>query len=258
MGIEGRVALITGASSGIGEATAFLLAKEGCDLAIGARRVERIESLAERIRTEFGRRVFASALDVRSSESVERFIASAVSELGNLHIVVSNAGVALGMSHLSHVSDDESREMISTNVEGTIRVIRTCIPHIRSSGFGHIVIIASIAGLCVYEGGGVYCASKHAVRAIAATLRLELCGEPIRVTTISPGMVETEFSLVRLGDMEKAREVYKGMTPLTAHDIAECIRWAVSLPAHVNIDEIVIKPLDQAAPHKVHRVIKNL
>ncbi len=247
------VALITGASSGIGLETARALAAQGFRLALGARRTERVAQLADELSNSLGVRVFAGQLDVRVTESVNAFVAAAAETLGGLNVVVNNAGVARGTAKVDAVLEDEWHEMMSTNVEGVLRVTRAALPHLRSGGWGHIVMLGSIAGVGVYEGGAAYCASKHAVHAISQTLRLELCGDPIRITEILPGMVETEFSVVRFGDVAKAAAVYRGLTPLTAVDIAECVRWVVGLPDHVNIDEIVVKPRDQAYFTKVHR-----
>ena len=180
-------------------------------------------------------------------------MAGAVQALGALHVVVNNAGLALGMDVMAAAPEASWREMIDTNVEGVLRVTQAALPHLRAAGWGHVVFVGSVAGHGVYEGGSIYTATKHAVRALTDTLRLELCGEPIRVGTVDPGMVETEFSVVRLGSRQKADGVYRGMTPLTGEDIAECIRWMVMLPDHVNIDRIIVKPRDQAAFHKVHR-----
>lgn len=252
---EHPIVLITGASSGFGEATARLLASRGCHLALGARRVERVEALAGELEKAHGIKVFAGHVDTRRTDSVEGFVREAAQALGGLHVVVANAGLARGLDKLDSVLEEDWQAMLHTNVEGVVRTVKATLPHLRRSGWGHVFFIGSTAGHQVYEGGGVYAASKHAVKAIARTLRLELCGEPIRVTSVDPGMVETEFSLVRLGNETSAKNVYKGMTPLTAADIAECIRWALELPDHVDIDEMIVKPRDQASytGAKVHR-----
>jgi hypothetical protein len=169
--------------------------------------------------------------------------------------VVANAGLAKGLAKLESVLEEDWQAMLQTNVDGVIRTIQATLPFVRKSGWGHYFTMGSTAGHAIYEGGAAYCASKHALKAIVRTLRWELCGEPIRITSLEPGMVETEFSLVRLGDAGTAKNVYKGMTPLTGEDIAECIRWALFLPDHLNIDEMIIKPRDQASHTgaKVHR-----
>lgn len=254
---EHPIVLITGASSGFGEATARLLASRGCHLALGARRVDKVEALARELEKAHGIRTYAGLVDTRNTDLVEGFVRDAVEALGGLHVVVANAGLARGMDKLDAVLEEDWQAMLHTNVEGVIRTLKATLPHLRRSGWGHIFFIGSTAGHQVYEGGGAYCASKHAVKAIVQTLRLELCGEPIRVTSVDPGMVETEFALVRFGDEEKAKNVYKGMTPLTGADIAECIRWALELPDHVDIDEMIVKPRDQASytGAKVHRKV---
>jgi NADP-dependent 3-hydroxy acid dehydrogenase YdfG len=244
---EHPIVLITGASSGFGEATARLLAARGCHLVLGARRVERVKALAEELEKAHGIRTFAGFLDTRNTDLVENFVRDAVENLGGLHVVVANAGLARGLDKLESVLEEDWQAMLHTNVEGVIRTLKATLPHLRRSGWGHVFFIGSTAGHAFYEGGGAYAASKHAIKAIARTLRLELCGDPIRVTSVDPGMAETEFSLVRFRDGERAKDTYKGITPLTGQDIAECIRWALELPDHVNIDEMIVKPRDQAS-----------
>ncbi len=252
---EPIIALITGASSGIGAATARLLGANGCHLALGARRVERVAKLADELAKAHGIKTFAAGLDTRNTASVEAFVQEAVAALGGLHVVVAAAGLAAGMAKLESVLEQDWQAMLHTNVEGVIRTIQATLPHVRRSGWGHYFTIGSTAGHAYYEGGAAYCASKHGLKALVRTLRLELCGEPIRLTSVEPGMVETEFSLVRLGDAASAKAVYKGLDPLTGEDIAECIRWALFLPDHVNIDEMIVKPRAQASHTgaKVHR-----
>jgi NADP-dependent 3-hydroxy acid dehydrogenase YdfG len=166
---------------------------------------------------------------------------------------VANAGLASGTYKLWETPDEDLEAMMRTNVEGVVKTIRAGLPHLRKAGWGHVFFIGSVAGHQAYEGGGVYCASKHGVMAMAQSLRLEVCGEPIRVTSVDPGLAETEFSNVRLKDDAKAKAVYQGMTPLTGGDVAECIRWCLELPEHVNIDELIVKPRDQGSAFKVHR-----
>jgi NADP-dependent 3-hydroxy acid dehydrogenase YdfG len=252
---EHPVALITGASSGFGEATARLLAAEGFHLALGARRADKVEALASELAARHGIRTFASALDTRETASVEAFVGKAAEALGALHVVVANAGLARGVDTLATVLEADWQAMLHTNVEGVIRTIKATLPHVRKAGWGHYITVGSTAGHWIYEGGAAYCASKHALKALVRTLRLELCGEPIRVTTVDPGMAVTEFSMVRLEDQAKADAVYKGVEPLMAVDVAECIRWALALPDHVNIDEIIVKCRDQASHNgtRVHR-----
>jgi len=252
---EQPIVLITGASSGIGEATARLLAAQGCQLALGARRTGRVQALAAELAGAHGIRTFAGAVDTRSTASVTAFVEAAVEALGGLNVVVASAGLARGVAKLDSVLEEDWQAMLHTNVEGVIRTIKATLPHVRKSGWGHYFTIGSTAGHDYYEGGAAYCASKHGLKALVHVLRLELCGDPIRITSVDPGMVETEFSLVRLQDEDKARNVYRGIEPLRGADIAECIRWAIALPDHVNIDEMIVKPRDQASHTgaKVHR-----
>ena len=232
-----RTAVVTGASAGIGAATARRLAQEGFDLVLGARRVDSLEKVA----ADCGGR--ALALDVTDAGSVERFAA----ELDDVSVLINNAGLALGLGPLSDSSDDDLVTMWETNVLGVIRMTRALLPKIEASGAGHIVNVGSIAGRWAYPGGGGYTTTKHSLRVLTETLRLELVGKPVRISEVAPGMVETEFSMVRFkGDAEAAAKVYEGMKALEAEDIADCIAWVVTRPAHVNIDEVVIKPRDQA------------
>ena len=238
------IAVVTGASSGIGAATAQHLAQAGYDLVLGARRMDKLQAVADKL----GAR--AIALDVTDAASVAAFC----EQVSAVNVLVNNAGGALGLEPIAEAEDEKWRTMFESNVLGTMRMTRTLLPKLEASGKGHIVVIGSIAGFEVYPGGGGYTAAKHAERAVAETLRLELLGKPIRVTEIAPGLVETEFSLVRFGgDAERATRPYQGMTPLTADDVADAIVWAVTRPAHVNIDQMIIRPLDQATAMLVHR-----
>jgi NADP-dependent 3-hydroxy acid dehydrogenase YdfG len=235
------IAVVTGASSGIGEATARALAGAGFCVVLGARRHDRIRALAE----ELGGRGYV--LDVRELASIDAFVHAIDSEFHEVEILINNAGLAAGLQPLAEGSDDDWVQMMETNVLGVLRVTRAMLPLLRRAPQAHIVNLGSVAGFEVYEGGVGYTASKHAVRAITRTLRLELLGEPIRITEVEPGLVETEFSLVRFkGDKERASAVYRGMQPLTGADIADCILWVVTRPANVNIDEMVVRPIAQA------------
>jgi NADP-dependent 3-hydroxy acid dehydrogenase YdfG len=235
--------VITGASSGIGAATARALAGGGFEVVVGARRLERLEALAE----EIGGR--AIALDVTDPASVAAFAA----EIPDCAVLVNNAGGALGFEPLQEADEDQWRSMYEANVLGSMRMIRALLPRLIDSA-GQIVTVTSIAAFESYRGGAGYNAAKHAQRAMLRALRLELLGEPVRMTEVAPGMVETEFSLVRFGgDEEAAKRVYAGMEPLRAEDVAECIRWAIAQPPHVNVDEIVVRPRDQATATEVHR-----
>ncbi|HVM36683.1 MAG TPA: SDR family NAD(P)-dependent oxidoreductase [Actinomycetota bacterium] len=233
-----RVAVVTGASAGIGEAAALRLAEEGFHVIVGARRKERVEKVA----AECGG--VAMTLDVTDSASIESFCR----QIDGCHVLVNNAGLALGLDHLKEIDDDHVTAMFETNVLGLVRMTRSMLPKLESSGNGHIVNVGSISGFEVYPGGGGYTASKHAVRAITKTLRIELLGKPIRVTEVMPGAVRTEFTLVRFsGDEDAAETPYRGIVPLAAADVADCIAWAVTRPIHVNIDEIVVRPRAQAS-----------
>ncbi len=239
-----KTSVITGASSGIGAATARLLANDGYRVILGARRLDRLQSLADELNGE------AFSLDVTDADSVARFAA----EIEGCDVLVNNAGGALGLEPLIDADEEKWRWMYEANVMGTMRMTRDLLPKLIASRGGHIVTVTSIAAFESYRGGSGYSAAKHAQRAMLRALRLELLGEPVRLTEVAPGMVETEFSLVRFGgDEEAARRVYDGMEPLTAGDVAECIRWSIAQPAHVNIDEIVVRPRDQATATEVHR-----
>jgi hypothetical protein len=223
------IAVVTGASSGIGEATARQLAAAGFEVVCAARREDRIQSLAKEID---GR---AITCDVTDRASVVA-LAAAVPACS---VLINNAGGAFGLEPMAAADEDHWREMWETNVAGVMRVTKALLPALIASGDGRIAIMGSVAGHQVYIGGGGYTAAKHAVAAMVRTLRLELLGQPIRVTEVAPGMVETEFSLVRFdGDAAKAAAVYEGLTPLSADDVADCLVWAVTRPAHVNIDRI--------------------
>lgn len=241
-----RTAVVTGASSGIGAATARRLAAAGYLVVAAARRVDRLTELAG----QAGLRAFP--LDVTDPRSV----ASLATSLDACDVLVNNAGGAIGMEPIAQADPDDWRAMYEVNVLGTLRMTRALLPQLVDSGDGVIVNVGSTAGHIVYEGGAGYAAAKHAAAALTETLRLELCGQPVRVCEIAPGMVATEeFSLNRFhGDAERAAAVYRGVRhPLTAADVAEAITWMVSRPAHVNIDLMVIKPRAQAAQHKVDR-----
>ncbi|HEX7551922.1 MAG TPA: SDR family NAD(P)-dependent oxidoreductase [Geothrix sp.] len=250
---EHPIVLITGASSGFGAAMARLLASQGCHLALGARRVERVQALADELVKAHGIKAFAGAVDTRDTASVNAFVAAAATALGGLNVLVANAGLASGTYKMWETPDEDLEAMMRTNVEGVVKTIRAGIPHLRKAGWGHVFFIGSTAGHQPYEGGSVYCASKFGVKAMAQSLRLELNGEQIRVTSVDPGMAETEFSNVRMKDDSKAKAVYQGVQPLNALDVAECVRWCLMLPDHVNIDEMLVKCLDQASVFKLHR-----
>lgn len=240
-----RVAVVTGASSGIGAATARALAGAGFSVVIGARRRDRLAAVA----AACGAR--ALPLDVIDPESVAAF-AAALPE--TVHLLVNNAGGALGLEPIAETDEDKWLWMYQANVLGTLRVTQALLPRLLASGDGHVVNVGSIAGFETYANGAGYTGAKHALRAFTRTLRIELLGKPVRVTEVDPGLVETEFSSVRFaGDEERAAAVYRGLTPLSADDVADCILWAASRPPHVNIDEIVVRPRDQATAQLVFR-----
>lgn len=240
-GASSKIAVVTGASSGIGAATARQLARQGYHVALGARRVDRIKALAAEIGGD-GRQ-----LDVTDEESVARF----VDGLDTVHVLVNNAGGAKGLDPVANADLDDWRWMWETNVLGSLRITKALIPALIASGDGLIVSITSIAALEAYDNGAGYTSAKHAQAVTHRTLRYELLGKPVRLTEIAPGMVETDFSLVRFeGDKERADAVYAGLTPLTADDVAEVIGFVASRPPHVNLDQIVLKPRDQASARR--------
>jgi len=239
-GLEGKTAIVTGASSGIGQAIARALHANGARVAGGSRRREQLE-------TEI-----ALELDVTDPVSCERFVADAVDQLGGLDILVNNAGLGLGRDPFDKSTEEDEETVLETNVHGLLRMTRLCLPHIRDGG--HIVNMGSIAGRQAYENAAVYVASKFAVRGFTYALREDLLGRPIHLTTVDPGLVETNFSRVRFrGDQEKAAAVYANVEPVRPEDVAECVIFVVTRPPHVNIDEIVVKALAQSTPVRIVR-----
>ena len=238
--LSGKLAIVTGASSGIGKATAAALAAAGVRVAGGARRVERLE-------TEV-----ALELDVTDPASCERFVAEVTEHLGGLDILVNNAGLALGRAPFDESSEEDEAPVLAVNVAGLIRMTRLCLPHF--ADWGHIVNMGSVAGRQAYENGALYVTSKFAERGFTYALREDLLGRPIRLTTVDPGLVETDFSLVRFkGDEEKAAAVYRGVEAMQPEDIAECILFALTRPWHVNVDEIVVKARAQSSGGRILR-----
>ncbi len=249
-----RWALITGASAGIGEATAQALALEGYNLILVARRKDRLAALKKSLMTGSKIEVLTASVDVTDSRQIQKFVKEFTPQLKKLNVLVNNAGLAKGAAPFPSADTRDWDVMIDTNVKGLLYFARAVVPYFVANESGHVVNIGSVAGRWVYPGGAVYCATKFAVRAISEGLRLDLLGKSIRVTNIEPGMVQTEFSLVRFeGDKDKASQVYAGMKPLTAKDIADTIAWVVARPAHVNIQELVIYPTAQASVRDVHR-----
>ncbi|MBP9121897.1 MAG: SDR family NAD(P)-dependent oxidoreductase [Ignavibacteriaceae bacterium] len=254
MNIKGKIVFITGASSGIGMESAKAFAKEGCKLILTARRIDRIKILAAELLNEFGTESLTLPLDVRKKEEVFTLFEKLPNDWKKIDILLNNAGVGKGLSPL-HDSDPEGwDEMIDTNVKGLLFITKSVSNLMIKNGSGHIINVGSVAGREVYPNGNVYCATKFAVNALTKAMRVELYDKNIRVTTVDPGMVETEFSLVRFdGDEERAKNVYKGMTPLSPADIADTIIFCATRPAHVNISEVVIYPSDQANTTTVKR-----
>ncbi|HYY34341.1 MAG TPA: SDR family NAD(P)-dependent oxidoreductase [Gaiellaceae bacterium] len=248
--LEGYTAVVTGASSGIGAATARALAGAGARVALGARRVNRLKALVAGLPGD-GHELMA--LDVTDAAGCGEFVATMASRLGRLDIVINNAGLALGRAAIEEGSDEDDRLMLETNVLGLVRMTRLCLPHMED-GRGHVVNLGSWAGREAYAQGGMYVGSKYAVRALTYVMRKELVGR-IRVSTVDPGMVgDTEFSDVRFrGDRDKKEAVYRGVDYLTPADVADCILWVVTRPPHMNVDEIVVKPLQQASQDQIVR-----
>jgi NADP-dependent 3-hydroxy acid dehydrogenase YdfG len=239
--LEGKSAVVTGASSGIGAATSLALAREGARVVGGARRVERIQPPLTPLE-----------LDVTDPDSCERFVKAATAELSGVDILINAAGLALGRDLFDESTEEDERTVLETNVNGLIRMTRLFLPHIRDGG--HIVNIGSIAGRQAYEKAAVYVASKFAVRGFTYALREDLLGRPIHITTVDAGLVDSEFSRVRFrGDAESARKVYEGVEPMTPEDVADCILFAVTRPRHMNVDEIVIKALAQSSGGRIVR-----
>jgi NADP-dependent 3-hydroxy acid dehydrogenase YdfG len=242
--LTGKTAIVTGASSGIGAATARALAAAGVRVVAGARRVERM--------TDLGERALGLPLDVTDVESCQAFVTRAVAELGGLDVLVNAAGLALGRDPFWDSTEEDEHAVLETNVNGLIRMTRLCLPHLRDDG--HIVNLGSVAGRQAYPNGSLYITSKFAVRGFTYALREDLLGRPIRVTTVDPGLVETDFALVRFrGDAEAARKVYEGVDAMTPEDIAECVLFALTRPPHVNVDEIVVKALAQSSGGRILR-----
>ncbi|HEY3462064.1 MAG TPA: SDR family NAD(P)-dependent oxidoreductase [Gaiellaceae bacterium] len=238
--LTGKRAIVTGASSGIGRATAAALAAAGVRVAGGARRVERLE-------TEV-----ALELDVADAARSERFVGEAVEQLGGLDILVNNAGLALGRAPFDESSEEDEVPVLAVNVAGLVRMTRLCLPHFAE--WGHIVNMGSVAGRQAYENGALYVTSKFAVRGFTYALREDLLGRPVRLTTVDPGLVETDFSLIRFkGDEEKAAAVYRGVEAMQPEDIADCILFALTRPWHVNVDEIVVKARNQSSGGRILR-----
>ena len=252
--LKDKIVFITGASSGIGQSCARIFAKNGSKLVLCARRMDRLEQIAQPLKNEFGTDSHIIQLDVRNREAVNSTLDNLPAEWKNIDILINNAGLARGLSKLHEGLIDDWEEMIDTNIKGLLYISRKLVPGMVERGKGDIINIGSIAGHEVYPNGAVYCASKHAVDALTKGLRIDLVGTPLRVCTIDPGLVNTEFSLVRFhGDKELADNVYRGLKPLTGDDIAETVLYCVSRPSHIQIAEVIIFPTAQKSATIVNR-----
>ncbi len=251
--LAGKVVVISGASAGIGTACAQLFAEHGATLALGARRLSRLVEQAPSLKKAGAKDVLTLELDVTDEDSVGRFTDAVLAKYGRIDVLLNNAGLAAGLDPVVTGKDEDWRAMLETNVYGLLRLTRRVLPTMLAQKAGHVINMGSIAGFYTYANGAMYAGTKHAVKAITGALRLELNGTPLRVSEIDPGMVETEFSVVRLKDEDRAKAVYDGMTPLSGRDVAECALFCATRPAHVNIDHVIVMPVDQAAVHKVHR-----
>jgi NADP-dependent 3-hydroxy acid dehydrogenase YdfG len=246
-------AVVTGASSGIGEASAHAFARLGYPLVLGARRIERLTAVASRCKELGAPRVLPLPLDVRDEKSAAAFCDAVLRDEPGFEILLNNAGLAAGKDPVQTLHDEDLRAMVETNVLGLVRITRHLVPSMVERKQGHVIMLGSLAAHGVYEGGAVYCGSKTFVRVFTQALRLDVAGANVRVSEIDPGMVETEFSVVRLGDADKAKAVYAGVQPLVAADIADVIAWVATRPPHVNIGEVVMTPVAQASLTKVSR-----
>lgn len=252
--LNGKIALITGASSGIGRACAGVFAREGADLILAARRKDRVKRLSTSMERRHGTRVLPLTLDVRDRAAVEVAIKGLSRSWAKIDVLVNNAGLSRGQDPLQNGRVDDWEEMLDTNVKGLLYVSRAVLPGMVKRRRGHVVNLGSVAGHEVYPGGNVYCASKHAVDALTKGLLMDLVDTPVRVSTVDPGLVETEFSVVRFhGDRERAKGPYKGMKPLKGQDVAEAILFCVTRPPHVNVNQLRIMPTAQASVAMVHR-----
>ncbi len=252
--IANQTVLITGASSGIGAACAQVFAAAGARLILTARRMDRLETLAADLKTRYDSQTYLLNFDVSNRSAIEPALQSLPASWQTIDVLINNAGLSRGLSKLHEGEIDDWEEMIDTNVKGLLYITRAVLPGMVERGKGHVVNIGSIAGHYTYPNGNVYCASKAAVRALTEGLKMDLLGTPIRVSSVDPGLVETEFSQVRFhGDVDRAATVYAGLTPLTGEDVAEVVLFCVTRPAHVNVGDVILWPTDQAGPTLVNR-----
>ncbi|MEW5763348.1 MAG: SDR family oxidoreductase [Acidobacteriota bacterium] len=252
--MKDRIVVVTGASAGIGAACARAFARVGARVILTARREDRLRDLAAELLREHGTPTLALALDVRDKVRVQAVLGGLPPGWSEVDVLVNNAGLGRGLDRLHEGSPDEWDEMVDTNLKGLLYVTRAILPGMVARGGGHVIQIGSVAGREVYPGGNVYCATKFAVKALSRAMKVDLLGTPVRVSTVDPGMVETDFSTVRFrGDRERAAKVYQGLKPLTPEDIAEIVVWVASRPQHVDITELVVMPTAQSSAMLVHR-----
>jgi len=252
--LSNKIVLITGASAGIGKACAEAFAKEGASLILTARRIAKLNKISASLKKKYGIKVFTTQLDVRNKDAVKSMVSSLPGEWKKIDILINNAGLARGLTDIDEGSYDDWDEMIDTNIKGLLYVSREIIPLMVKRKKGHVINIGSIAGHQVYPKGNVYNATKFAVNALSKTMRLDLYQKDVRVSTVDPGMVKTEFSLIRFrGDNERAKKVYEGLSPLNPEDISDAVIYCATRPLHVNIDEIIIMPAIQASPMHIKR-----
>ncbi len=252
--LKNKIVLITGASSGIGKACAEKFAELGASLILIARRKEKLQIVEKELQKKYSIKIYTVQLDVTKRNEVKKFFDTLPKEWKNISILINNAGLSRGLDEFQNANIDDWEEMIDTNIKGLLYVTRTLLPTMIKNNEGHIINIGSTAGHFVYPKGNVYNATKFAVNALTQALKMDLHGTPIRVTSIDPGLVETEFSIVRFhGDTEKAKKVYEGMTPLSPNDVADAVIWSATRPPHVNIQDIILMPTDQSSPTMVHR-----
>ncbi len=251
--LKNKIVFISGATSGIGKSCAYAFAKEGANLIINARRKNLIDEIADDLKSKFGIKVYGYKLDVRNKNDVDESIKNLPDEWKDIDILVNNAGLAKGFNKFFEDDPQNWEEMIDTNIKGLLYVTRAIVPGMIERKFGHVIMIGSIAGHSAYPKGAVYCATKHAVDAITNSLRMDTIDKGILVSTIDPGLVETNFSNIRFGDKDKAKNVYKGLTPLTGDDVADAVVYCASRPSHVNIAEITMLAARQASATITYR-----
>jgi hypothetical protein len=249
-----KIALVTGATAGIGKETAIMLARNGYNLIITGRRVNRLEDLKNHLESQYNVKVFPLSFDISKRQEVENAWAQLPEQWKQIDVLINNAGLALGLDFIYEGNVDDWEQMIDTNIKGLLYISRLVMPIMKERRKGHIVNISSIAGKETYQRGNIYCATKHAVEAITKGMRIDLLPYNVKVSSVSPGMVETEFSIVRFkGDKEKAKNVYQGLEPLTAKDIADIIEFIITRPPHVNINDVLVMPTAQANSYYVYR-----